>query len=165
MPFHASQHKVKIPNSRNSNPSLIVINNPITPCNLEIQKHLPQRWPWLWLWFSGEGDLGGALGGDLGGVDALPPKLEGRMPNQLSRDLEGPGCGDSGRRMPCSTSKSFVEDWLPEPSSSSSLSSVYASYRGEVNAPPRLRERTTSPLQIGQVRRRVVSQGVLFNIS
>jgi hypothetical protein len=35
--------------------------------------------------------------------------------------------------------------------------------KDEEAAEPRARERTTSPLQIGQVRRRVVSQGVLEN--
>lgn len=44
--------------------------------------------------------------------------------------------------------------------SSSSLSSWYASYRG-LEGEPRARERTTSPLHMGHVRRLVVSQGVL----
>jgi hypothetical protein len=44
--------------------------------------------------------------------------------------------------------------------SSSLSSSRYGSYRG-LDGAPRARDRTTSPLQIGHVRRRVVSQGVL----
>ena len=77
-----------------------------------------------------------------------------------------------GESMPCSTSESSApslrspadrgdtsEDdaWFRK---SSSLSSRYGSYRG-LEGMPLDSERTTSPLQMGQVRRRVVSHGVL----
>ena len=67
------------------------------------------------------------------------------------------------RRAPCSTSSSRSPEALPDPEASktsSSLSSRYGSYLG-FEGDPRARERTTSPLQMGQVRRLVVSHGVL----
>lgn len=67
--------------------------------------------------------------------------------------------------MPCSRSESLSRgtglfDPDPDASVSSSLSSWYGSYLG-LEGEPRARDLTTSPLQMGQVRRLVVSQGVL----
>lgn len=68
-------------------------------------------------------------------------------------------------RMPCSRSdsRSRGTGWLvpdPDASVSSSLSSWYGSYLG-LEGEPRAMDRTTSPLQMGHVRRLVVNHGVL----
>lgn len=101
-------------------------------------------------------------------AEAFVPKL---LDSKLSQPSALPALREArrgvGDKMPSSTSASWAAgDLLPDPeasgsaSSSSSLSSWYASYLG-LDGEPRARERTTSPLQMGHVRRRVVNQGVL----
>jgi len=103
----------------------------------------------------------------------VEPKLWDRMLRQLPfRSFVLRGRVGVGETMPCSRSSvsemgigraededvftvSAARTWM-----SSSESSWYASYLG-LEGEPRARERTTSPLQMGHVRRRVVSHGVL----
>lgn len=86
------------------------------------------------------------------------------MPKKLCCQFDRRVSEGSTSATPCSTSSSPLDD--PEPpatcsSSSSSPSSWYGSYLGLVHE-LRPIERTTSPLQMGHVRRRVVNHGVLF---
>lgn len=94
-------------------------------------------------------------------MPSQPPSLSGCCGVSLA----------SERTIPCSKSECLSAEPEPDASasasssvSSSSLSSRYASYRGPFPL-PRASDRTTSPLQMGHVRRRVVSQGVLENVS
>lgn len=86
--------------------------------------------------------------GRVGIGDAMPCS---RSPPSSSSMLRGMGSADEEELLTDSAA------WI---CTSSSLSSRYGSYRG-LDGDPRARDRTTSPLQIGHVRRRVVSQGVL----
>lgn len=103
--------------------------------------------------------------------DVLRPlKLLEKMPSQPpSRRVARGLVLASAFAMPCSRSTFLSLSAEPDPeasasssssSSSSSLSSRYGSYRGPFPL-PRCSDRTTSPLQMGHVRRRVVSQGVM----
>lgn len=100
-------------------------------------------------------------------ADAFVPKPLDSIPSQPSAlPVERGARRGVGVRRPCSTSVSWgVGDLLPEPEASgsmpsSSLSSWYGSYLG-LEGEPLARDRTTSPLQIGQVRLLVVNHGVL----
>lgn len=89
------------------------------------------------------------------------------MPKKLCCQFDRRVSEGSTSATPCSTSSSLLDD--PEPSatcssSSSSPSSWYGSYLGLAHE-LRPIERTTSPLQIGHVRRRVVNHGVLYLVS
>ena len=78
-----------------------------------------------------------------------------------------PVSGTGRMRSPRSASSSASEELGPRGvgvSISSSLSSLYGSYLG-LEGEPRASDLTTSPLQMGHVRRLVVSHGVLKNSS
>jgi hypothetical protein len=111
------------------------------------------------------------------GLRDVDPRLLANRPLQLPVWFVLRGRVGVGETIPCSKSSSSmllsigsaeVEELLTVSAAwawmSSSLSSWYGSYRG-LDGEPRARERTTSPLQIGQVRRRVVNHGVLYQIS
>ena len=105
----------------------------------------------------------------------MEPKLVDNMLRQLAVRPVLRGRVGVGETMPCSKSSlsvrvapigkadddevlivSAASTWMV----SSSLSSWYGAYRG-FDGEPRARDRTTSPLHIGHVRRRVVNHGVL----
>lgn len=105
----------------------------------------------------------------------MEPKLVDNMLRQLAVRSVLRGRVGVGETMPCSRSslsdkvaaigKADDEEVLAVSAAwtwmaSSSLSSWYGSYLG-FDGEPRARDRTTSPLHIGHVRRRVVNHGVL----
>lgn len=103
----------------------------------------------------------------------LAPRLFDKALNHpsLTSNPSRPLSGADAAALPCSTSvflagESDLNMGSPDPeasppSSSSLSSSRYGSYRG-LDEDPRAKDLTTSPLQIGHVRRLVVSQGVLL---